>query len=316
MSKIKIPSISITMVLLFLSLSVLSSTPEYSRQKLIETSSTCLDCHEGYDETLSGSAHQLSKESEIKSQVAVGCIACHDGWEEHLEDPSKENIAVPSDYLLTAQADLCKRCHLTPHQAKMAAMDIHFTADVRCLNCHKIHVNSDEDAKGNNAAVNCTECHAEVAGEFKRRSAHPFQEGNIDCIDCHNFSGIKGAGQAAGLDWSCQECHSEYAGPFLYEHPVVYNHLVEGGGCMECHEPHGSPHDRLLRQPGNTLCQQCHGTPPGHRTNHSGLGTKFACVECHSDMHGSYDNNKLLDALLGVRLFPDCYQSGCHIFDN
>ena len=121
---------------------------------------------------------------------------------------------------------------------------------------------------------------------------------------------------ATGLNWKCQGCHSDVAGPYLYEHPVTYQHLVEGVGCTECHSPHGSPNDRLLTQPGNGVCLQCHGTPPGHRTRHSGLGTKLACVDCHSDIHGSYDNNKFLDPMLGTKLFPNCYQSGCHIFNR
>ena len=76
--------------------------------------------------------------------------------------------------------------------------------------------------------------------------------------------------------------------------------------------PHGSGNERLLAQKGSTLCLQCHGVPPRHRTEHSGLGTKLQCVECHSEVHGSNHNAKFLDPDLGSKLFSNCYQSGCH----
>lgn len=162
----------------------------------------------------------------------------------------------------------------------------------------------------------CLACHTAVGMEFKRRSVHPLESGNVRCTDCHNLAGIEDPMLAVGLNWRCQECHAERSGPFLYEHPVVNNHLIEGGGCVECHQPHGSPNDRLLNQPNNGVCMQCHAVPAGHRTEHSGLGTKLACVECHNQIHGSYDNRLFLDPELGTKLFPDCYQSGCHNLGN
>lgn len=304
-------------ITLILSFSITYSTSaQYGDKELMEISSTCLDCHDEYEATLAGTAHRVIDDTELHSPVSVGCISCHDGWQTHIDDPSEENISDPSNFTLLDQAETCKSCHLTPHQAIMTSSDPHYGADIGCLDCHNIHESADGNVRHGNPPVDCGQCHTSVISEFKSRSAHPYQSGNIECLSCHNFSGVKGAGQTAGLDWSCQECHSEYSGPYLHEHPVAYSHLVEGGGCPECHEPHGSPNERLLKQPGNSLCFQCHGTPPGHRTNHSGLGTKLACVECHSDIHGSFDNSKMLDPFLGIRLFPDCFQSGCHIFDN
>jgi DmsE family decaheme c-type cytochrome len=303
-------------ILAVLSTTSLWAAESYDRQKLIEENSTCLSCHEGQEASLHGTAHQLSSDDELPSPLAVGCIACHDGWEVHIEDPSEENIAPLQEYSRFDQTELCGRCHITSHQAAMMSTDPHNRTEIACLTCHDIHDNLNRALLKDDAQDLCVTCHSTVAAEFKRRSAHPLESGNIGCTDCHFADGNKDKILARGLDWSCQKCHTDQAGPYLHEHPVVYDHLVEGVGCTECHEPHGSVNDRLLNQPGNGTCLQCHGVPPGHRTNHSGLGATLACVDCHTGVHGSYDNKMLLDPDLGMKLFPDCYQSGCHIFNR
>jgi DmsE family decaheme c-type cytochrome len=284
----------------------------YSLSELTETSETCLDCHEGQNNSLAGSPHVLTTDSNLKSALEVGCISCHDGWEKHLDDPSIENIAIIDDSTLLVQSQVCGRCHLSSHQSAMVTTDPHGRSGMGCLSCHSVHNNPNvmlvEDADGNY----CKSCHKAVAGEFKLRSAHPLESYNIQCTDCHNIGGIESPQSAIGHDWSCQECHPETSGPFLYEHPVTYTHLVDGGGCVECHQPHGSVNDRLLNQPGKGLCLQCHSVPPGHFANHSGLGAELACIECHSEIHGSYDNSLLLDPDLSMKFAADCYQSGCH----
>lgn len=272
---------------------------------------TCLDCHDDFAESLSGSAHRLSTESDLKAQLSVGCTGCHSGWEEHLEDPSVDNIENGSKLVASEQAELCAGCHTNAHQESMSSTDPHGLADVACLDCHSIHSNPNLKLVKDDREEFCLSCHTSIASEFKRRTVHPLESGNVSCIDCHKLGQTGDALMAMGIDWTCQNCHSEVSGPFLHEHPVAYSFLTEGGGCVECHQPHGSPNERLLNQPGDGLCIQCHGTPPKHRLAHVGIAEGFACVDCHSDMHGSYDNSKLLDPDLGMKMLFDCYQ--CHI---
>ena len=304
-------SVPVGFFFLMLMTAVLSSAEIYDRKTLIEESETCLDCHEDQVATLAGSAHLLTG-SEDLAPMAVGCIGCHDGWETHIEDPSGENIADLESYSMNDQAEVCGRCHRNPHQTAMISTDPHSRTDIRCLSCHRIHDNPNRMLVRDDGDNYCAVCHTAVAMEFKRRSVHPLESGNVGCTDCHHLGNIEDNLFAAGLDWTCQKCHSELAGPFIHEHSATYNHLVEGNGCVECHEPHGSPNDRLLRQSGNGICYQCHGVPPRHRTAHSGLGTSLDCVDCHTDIHGSNENRFYLDPDLGTKLFPDCYQSGCH----
>ena len=56
-------------------------------------------------------------------------------------------------------------------------------------------------------------------------------------------------------DWvneKCLECHTEKRGPFLWEHAPVREN------CLNCHDPHGSNHDKMLVAKQPYLCQRCH----------------------------------------------------------
>ncbi|MEW5924893.1 MAG: cytochrome c3 family protein [Candidatus Zixiibacteriota bacterium] len=300
----------IGVLLLFMIAPMISAKEEIDRDVLIKESATCLDCHD-MAASLASSAHRLS-DAKAPMPVAVGCIGCHDGWKVHIEDPSRDNITNPRSLSNFDQAGVCGRCHLNPHQSSMYSSDPHSRTDVGCLSCHKVHDNHNRFLVKDDGDNYCGSCHTSVLSEFKRRSVHPLESGNIGCTDCHYSGDNQDRLFAAGVDWSCQKCHTDQAGPYIHEHPVVYEHLVEGNGCTQCHEPHGSANDRLLKQAGDGICTQCHGVPPLHRTQHSGLGSKMACVDCHSMIHGSNENDKFLDPDLGVKLFPDCYQSGCH----
>lgn len=293
-------------------LPIAQEEPPMSNAEKAEQSELCLACHEDYDVSLEGTVHQLSSEVRSASISQIACIDCHSGWREHVDDPTAENIVAGNEAAASMQAALCASCHQTAHQTAMVTTDPHARADLACADCHSIHNNPAEHLTKDDGANYCLACHSNVMAEFKIRSSHPLEAGFTECVDCHNLGKIQDPMLAAGLDWRCQSCHSEVAGPFPFEHPVTNEHLVNGDGCVECHQPHGSPNDRLLNQPGDMLCASCHGVPPGHQTAHGGLGASLACVECHSDIHGSTHNSLFLDPNLNMKLAADCYSSGCH----
>ncbi len=288
----------------------------YSNREMIEKSAACLDCHEDKVASLEGTAHRMGDKDRIKSVMVAGCIGCHAGWEKHLEEPSKETISILPSLSALDQAKVCGECHLGQHQSGMVSTDPHLRAGIACLTCHSIHANSNPKLLKEAGANFCITCHPTVADEFKRRSMHPLESGNVTCVDCHAMADMKDPTLARGIDWTCQNCHSELSGPFIHEHPVNESYLVNGGGCSECHEPHGSQNERLLRQPVNGVCVQCHAIPPRHRSEHSGLGAKADCVLCHTGIHGSNTSRKFLDPDLRLKFVADCYQAGCHNPDN
>jgi DmsE family decaheme c-type cytochrome len=271
----------------------------------------CLLCHDTMAASLKGSVHQLTSQGK-EATLTVSCADCHKGGANHMDDPSVDNIGSPARMNPADQAEVCASCHTTEHQEAMISTDPHGEAGLGCVDCHKVHGNQNRALVKDDGDNYCKTCHTNVALQFMRRSSHPFDAGVLSCVSCHDVGSVQDPLRQVGLDWRCQSCHPEQAGPYPFEHEVVYDYRVNGGGCVECHQPHGSSNDRLLNQPGNGTCNYCHGVPPLHRTMHSGLGSKLACVDCHSDIHGSYSNRLFLDPDLGTKLFPDCYQSGCH----
>jgi predicted CXXCH cytochrome family protein len=150
--------------------------------------------------------------------------------------------------------------------------------------------------------------------KFRRCSNHPVLQGNLTCLDCHTFTRRRDYNLLYDFNRICQDCHPEQGGPYLYEHEAVNAYSVEGSGCVACHEPHGSENDRLLRQPGNQLCRQCHIE---HITRNHGnaweqVWSKYPCQYCHTETHGSFVSNLFLDPDLPAKFSGDCYNSGCH----
>jgi len=296
----------------FFLFNTLLSAAEFDRVEMINQSSRCLDCHFDQEATLAASAHHIATDPDDAPPLAVGCTGCHDGWQGHMLDPSEDNIARLDQYPPDKQAEICARCHYSSHQAAMITTDPHAHAGISCLSCHRIHNNPHRAFPTDNPDDFCTGCHRGAKNDFALRSTHPLESENIACIDCHPTDATSDPLIREGFDWSCRNCHTELAGPFIFEHPAAENYPVGGGGCIECHRPHGSLHDRLLAQPIETLCRKCHGLPPGHLTAHDGRGAKYACIVCHSEVHGSNDNRLFLDRFLPDRFFSDCFQTGCH----
>jgi DmsE family decaheme c-type cytochrome len=89
------------------------------------------------------------------------------------------------------------------------------------------------------------------------------------------------------LNDTCFTCHAEKRGPFLWTHPPQIE------SCANCHDPHGSNHENMLKTAKPRLCQQCH-VPTQHPTRPYGRDTaslKFvlgqSCLTCHVNIHGS-----------------------------
>jgi DmsE family decaheme c-type cytochrome len=273
---------------------------------------TCLACHDGYAETLAGTAHALQPPAE---NVEVHCTKCHTGGSVHIEDPSVTNIGNPATMPNAQLLEICQQCHVPHAEAENIALDPHVGRGLSCVSCHSVHKGYD-GLLSDDQAMFCGKCHVDVTASFRLRSNHPLLEDAVTCLSCHSLVGKNEPQTGHGPSANCYTCHPEQSGPYRYQHAAAISFAVEGGGCTECHRPHGSPNDRLLNQPASGLCLQCHGMPPGHRIEHSGLGSKLACVDCHSEIHGSNHNGLLLDPDLGVKLFPDCFQSGCHQVGN
>lgn len=270
----------------------------------------CLDCHEEMDASLRDTPHRLS--SEIKGvTVQVACVSCHNGAESHLDDPDRSTIESPAELSGKDVFDLCTQCHPGHVTIDNYGFDAHSIEELNCSECHRVHGHN-RDLLLDDKAEFCTKCHREKVTGFSLNSSHPINSGSITCLSCHRFTKRLDANLEYEFGGVCGSCHPDKSGPFLYEHEAVNSYSLDGAGCTECHDPHASANDFLLRQPVSQLCRQCH-YPAGHFSEHGGIWADYDCQICHSDLHGSFVSNLFLDPDLITKLpGADCYNAGCH----
>jgi DmsE family decaheme c-type cytochrome len=276
----------------------------------------CLDCHDGPAASLATGPHRVLMGAAGDVATRISCTSCHAGSAAHWEDdPAASPMTNPGRQGPKDVAAVCATCHLGVHQANQQTLSPHAAADVTCTACHKVHGGTARGQLHQAQAELCFGCHTGVRGQFAQPSHHPIGNGMVSCSDCHlsGDDGMLGAGRQDVND-TCTKCHGALRGPFPFEHEATLDRSVEDGGCLNCHDPHGSPLPRLLKQPYAAphfqLCSQCH-TVPGHQFN-SFHGDRFAgvaCNECHVDIHGSYTNRDLLTPALRPQ---GCFAAGCH----
>jgi predicted CXXCH cytochrome family protein len=143
----------------------------------------------------------------------------------------------------------------------------------------------------------CLGCHTQQRGEFHQNSRHPIFEDRMSCTSCHNPHTDDEHGTrermriVQGLDDRCATCHTDKRGPFVFEHDMS----ATGDGCVTCHQPHGSPNNKLLKLNGRGLCLQCHTDITFDPEHQSRPGNCWQ-AGCHADLHGSQTSRVFLRA--------------------
>jgi predicted CXXCH cytochrome family protein len=132
----------------------------------------------------------------------------------------------------------------------------------------------------------CLKCHAKQGTELAAaKSVHAaFETG--DCSKCH--SPHKASLKTLLLGTSpdlCLSCHKKMKDKIASE---TAHRPVDD--CLSCHKPHGSPEARLVSQPVNELCGQCHdGGDKSFAEHHLSIDPqKMRCISCHNP-HSSKD---------------------------
>ncbi len=173
----------------------------------------------------------------------------------------------------------CKECH--SDLVEFAVM--HYPAEDACDNCHEA---TGEEHPGENRGFKlmdqspalCFYCHEEIP-----QQDHPHQplvKGS--CLDCHD---VHGSAETALLKSPeqelCLSCHNKtYTTDSsetinirrLVKGKMLPHSAIEGGGCVACHQAHGSGKRNLLVEPYPAdnylpakteefgLCFLCHDT--------------------------------------------------------
>ena len=156
-------------------------------------------------------------------------------------------------------------------------------------------------ATQNNAI--CLSCHER--GERTMWEGSPHQEQGLSCTNCHTI--MKAVSRRFQLRTAfqpdtCFQCHKDIRAKML-----MSAHMPISGGkvvCSDCHNPHGSFTDALLRTPTvNETCYKCHAEKRGpFLFEHEPV--RENCLNCH-DPHGSINDYML--KLPRPRLCTECH---------
>jgi len=257
-------------------------------------SETCLDCHDDIGDFFKGSPHHPARGATVPGTDIGSCEACHGPGSLHVA--AGDGSAIVGSRQLSGLSDdqkvaMCLQCH-TDKRAAWYDGD-HAGSGITCADCHtdQAHFVSGgvKPWRAFRASGEfCLQCHQDQTWKFRLQYHHPVLEGEIGCVDCHSPHGDEALQVTAGQreNRACYGCHGEVAGPFVFEHEAV-----QADACATCHDPHGSPNDRLLRQDDNSLCLRCHYTPEfpviGDTDHAEYLGRRARCYDCHADIHGS-----------------------------
>jgi predicted CXXCH cytochrome family protein len=222
----------------------------------------CTGCHD---------PHLSTEPKLIKSKSPGLCLPCHAGIARKLDATS---VHAP------AKED-CSSCH-EPHRSDHPKL-LNTPAPVLCLTCH-----DEKDAKlaekhlgAAMGALVCGNCHDPHGSTQKHLiltgSFHPpFAEGS--CEACHAGKSAKKFNEN-GTRALCAACHDVAEGAAKAAHPHA---ALDSAECVDCHTPHASLQERLVKAPGGEVCVGCHGdqVPEKDEVAH-GVIARFGCQACH-----------------------------------
>jgi DmsE family decaheme c-type cytochrome len=129
----------------------------------------------------------------------------------------------------------------------------------------------------------CLACHQGNARIAWQGSKH--ESNNLACTDCHKIHAERDPVLATATQPDvCYKCHKQQRMDFSKPsaHPVRFGKMA----CSDCHSPHGSDNDALLKKPTvNQLCYTCHAEKRGpFLWEHAPVAED--CTLCHSP-HGT-----------------------------
>jgi predicted CXXCH cytochrome family protein len=205
----------------------------------------CIGCHEMIEKDV---RDKLRAKANL--HYYLRCFECHIV---HLDSQVQELTLFRID--LSTE---CARCH--NRQAEDFYDSSHGLAEINCFDCHKLHQLKTISEDIEEQIERCLFCHPDQELEFKYPYTHPLRERQIKCSDCHNpHSNRFDKMLKREQEDICSDCHADIAIE-AGRHPKSRNtnHPFKTVGCLDCHKPHGSNFDRLLKHNIESICKTCH----------------------------------------------------------
>jgi len=250
----------------------------------------CKECHA---ETVQAFSKNIHAKAGAYGFTGAGCESCHGATDAHVKSGDPSAVTNPAKIDVEAASALCLNCHSKGKGQMFWHGSIHESQKLACVACHKVHGGFDKLLAKKSETELCISCHVDVRADMFKRSKHPMRdsssasgEGKMTCSSCHNAHGAKGEKliSANSFNDKCYECHGEKKAPLLWEHSPVKE------DCLTCHNAHGSSNEKMLVAKVPRLCQQCH-MQGRHQSGALGTNSTYAfnraCLNCHSQVHGS-----------------------------
>jgi predicted CXXCH cytochrome family protein len=274
----------------------------------------CTGCHVDLAEPPAGGSRHAALVA-APGQRRTPCLSCHDP---HMSNARK--------LLTKSEGDLCGGCHAAIVAAARAETG-HAPAAEDCLTCHSVHVAPQPHLLAEPAQAVCTGCHDVEDADLTK--AHLGAElAAVECLACHDAHGSGNPHvlarhlHAPVLD-GCETCHEGSADKLVENGraplclachagvgerartAAVPHAAMEVLSCADCHNPHASAQERLVKLPAGGECLRCHeDKSPGEHESGHGLVQRVGCQACHEPHGGS--QAKLL------RTSGDALCLGCH----
>jgi len=244
----------------------------------------CLSCHD---------PHMSDNHALLLDATPAGCATCHEAIG---AQAAAESGHAPA-------ADDCATCH-APHVAEQPAL-LRWAGGDLCSTCHEASAELSQAHLGADpTTLDCTGCHdAHGTGHpsLLARTLHPpLLDG---CETCHegSFDRVVDDGGSS----LCTSCHGDVGATATDAH--VLHAAMEFTRCVDCHEPHASARDKLVRRAEGGICADCHEAQlAGEGEVAHGVIELVGCRACH-EPHGG-ERPKLLRAE-GSALCLACHDS-------
>jgi predicted CXXCH cytochrome family protein len=105
----------------------------------------------------------------------------------------------------------------------------------------------------------CTDCHGD---QLTKKNVHAAAADS--CVSCHLISvkehpddKVKGLQLRVNMPELCYKCHDPVKKEIISS-TKLHSAMHLKGSCTACHSPHSSDFDKLLKNPQNKLCINCH----------------------------------------------------------
>lgn len=276
----------------------------------------CFSCHGDMPQSAppGGSWHAALKAA--RGTPASSCLACHD-----------PHLSANRKLLLRTGTALCAGCHGSVAKAA-AGKGGHAPANDDCLSCHKPHAAAKPSLLSDTPRAVCAGCHD--AADAALRKAH--LGAALDALDCTSCHTPHGAGNAKALaryvhapvTESCDACHQGSSSKLVEDgnpplcltchdevgqaakSAKVQHAAMEAARCVDCHNAHASPRQRLVKLAAGGECTGCHeAQAAGSGETAHGAIVQIGCQGCHEPHGGS--RPKLLRGV-GNELCMSCHR--------